>query len=251
VKRTRLAVIASAGALLAACSTSHHDVTPWFRVETTSYWQPPGFGGRSATQKLYVRRWGLLWRELEDARGIPVALDERTVLYGSSQGSRIIHEGETTSTPACPGERAGGPSRAYLPPATAFPPGGGRYDCFEVADGPAVAVATRIRMRRYDAAQALAFDRSVDVDAPDRTFARAMVSFYDDAGTAYFVALPRDYRVRSCTLLALDERGSRVVATRDDLALGTCSDAPRWTGENGRRLLPERWPGARVSSRGN
>lgn len=237
--------------LVAACSTSERDVLPWFRVATTSYWQPPGFGGRSATQKYYVRRWLVFWHEIEDARGIPLALDERTVLYGSNQGSRVIREGETTSAPACPGERAGGPSRAYLPPATAIPPGGGRYDCFEVADGPGVAVATRIRMRRYDAAQRLAFDRSVDVDAPGRTFARAMVSFYDDAGTAYFVAVDSDYRIRSCTLLALDERGPRVVAKREDLSVGSCSDAPRWTGEGGRRLSHERWPGARISSRGS
>ena len=238
-------------AALAGCSTSHRDVLPWFRIETTSYWQPPGFGGRSATQKFYVRRWLVFWRELEDARGIPVALDERTVLYGSSQGSRIIREGETTSTDACAGARAGGPSRAYLAPATAIPPGDGRYDCYEVADGPAVAVATRIRMRRYDAAQKLAFDRSVDVDAPGRVFARAMVSFYDDAGTAYFVAVDRDPRVRGCTLIALDERGARTVSTRDDLPLGACSDAPRWKGEDGRRLSPERWPGVRPSSRGS
>ena len=64
--------------LVAACSTSERDVLPWFRVETTSYWQPPGFGGRSATQKYYVRRWLVFWHEIEDARGIPLALDERT-----------------------------------------------------------------------------------------------------------------------------------------------------------------------------
>lgn len=247
----RLAWFVGVSFAFAACSTRHHDVTPWFRVETTSYWQPPGFSGRSATQKLYVRRWLVFWRELDDAYGIPVALDERTVLYGSIRGSRVIREGETDSVPACPGERAGGPSRAYLPPTTAIPPGGGRYDCFEVADGPGVGVATRIRMRRYDAAQRLAFDRMVDVDDPGRTFARAMVSFYDDAGTAYFVAVDRDYRVKRCTLLALDERGPRLVATRDDLAPGACSDAPRWTGEGGKRLSHEHWPGARISPRGS
>jgi hypothetical protein len=219
---------AAALAALAACSTSHQDVLPWFRIETTRHWQPSGFGGGSSQQRFYVRRWFVLWHELDDALGLVAALDERTVLYGTRAGSRLIREGETTSVPACPGQRDGGPMRSAYPPATAVAPPGDRYDCVEVADGPAVAIATRIRVRRYDAAQHLLFDQSVTVDGPGRRFARAMMSFYDDAGAAYFVAMDDDAKRRGCTLMALDERGSRAVAERDDISRGACSDAPTW-----------------------
>jgi hypothetical protein len=232
-----LACVAALGAI-GACSTSHQDVLPWFRIETTRYWQPMGFGGGSSQQRFYVRRWLVLWHELKDAMGVVAALDERTVLYGSRNGPRLIREGETTPELACPGEGAGGPTRRAMHPAVSIVPPGHRYDCFEVVDGPAVAVATRIRVRRYDADRRLAFDSTVEVDAPGRVFARAMVSFYDGAGAAYFVALDDDPKRRGCTLIALDAGGPRVAGARDDIPRGACSDAPSWT--RYARLTPAR-----------
>src|SRR5881397_3957715 len=210
------------------CSTrAEETVLPWFKVRTTIHSPILPSGGKTSTTEYFVKvRW--TWRQIDDAGvGGAIVLNPETVLYYHDGQPKLIHEGETASRLAC------GPPLS----AASVPAGANTYDCVNVVAGPASAVATRLRIRRMSASGDALSDKTISVESPGRVFMRPMVTFYNEAGTAYFVTKNADYHLKpDCGLLAVNAGEPTFTTGPSDMSGRDCSEASAWMKVLGQKL---------------
>lgn len=219
----RLATTISLVLLVACSKVEKRELLPWFLIKTTHYAQIGGFAGGSTTTEYYVRRFGL-WRKLNLYGGGATVVDPMTVAFYAGGQMQVIHKGESAARPACPSSFA----FATISPTSRF------IDCVEVVEGPARAVATRLRFRRFNASGALLQDRVLGIESGGRTFLTPAVEFYDDADHPYFVTMnPWPAPRPACAIVTIENRsmpGPANIAARD------CSEPATWSPMVGRPL---------------
>lgn len=216
---------------LAACTdVTQTDPLPWLRVKKTLHKGFGGWAGGSSEYAYYVKRFGFVWTKLDEvATGTAVALDVNTAAISTSQGLKLLSRGEDHGTLACGSANVG---VAIVAPA-------GVIDCFDVIAGPAAAVASQIRWRRISAQGEALVVEKVSVESPNRLFARAMASFYDNGHQPYFVTMNADYAgAPECALVWIAGGETRSIPGPPDLSRGKCSDSTSWSGVVKRALRP-------------
>jgi len=199
-------------------------------VKKTHHKQYGGFAGGSTSYDYYVKRLGFWWVKVDEvATGTAVPLDPDHAAISTSQGLKILARGEDHGTLACGSSRVGFSIVAQA----------GVIDCFDVVAGPAAAVATQIRWRRLSGRGDALVVEKVTVENPDRLFARAMASFYDNGHQPYFVTLNADYKASpDCAIVWIAGGETRSIPAPPGLSRGQCSDVGAWTKLVKRPLRP-------------
>lgn len=214
-----LAVILAA--LAGACSEStESDPLPWLRVKHTKHKQIGGLGGRADTYDYYVKRFGFVWTKLDEhATGPAIALGPDHAVLNTAQGMKILGRGDEHAALACGSQRSAASIVAQA----------GIVDCVDVVSGPAPAVPNVIRWRRISGAgEALVVER-LAVEAPDRVFHRAMISFYDNGHQPYFVTRRAADPARpECALMWTAGGEQRTLAGPEGMTLRQCAEPSEW-----------------------
>jgi len=208
--------------LVAGCSRADEQfVLPWFKIRLA---EP------SKTPEYFVRRYGLFWRQLEDADlSGATPIGSRAVAYFSAGEARVIHQGETEAIFICGRGPAG----------VSFPTGAEAVDCVDAIAGPTPTVATAVRFRRLSTSAAVIIEKTITVEDPGRVFLQPMVTFYDDAGTAYFVTMRAGLTATpDCALVAALAGELRFANAPLRMGARECAQASSWMPILGRTIHP-------------